>query len=158
MTDLLLNIDETGSVDLVLENEQLTTQDTLEGAVLVSLFTDGRAPTDADLEPDADPRGWWGEIGLGQRMGSLAWLQDRAKLTQETLLELAQSFTDALQWLVDAEVAEDVTVTAERIDTDTIGVGVEIVRGTATRYPQVWTATAAADFSLPGLQVRLLYG
>lgn len=85
----------------------------LETAVLLSLFTDRRAGAD-DVIPDGsgDPRGWWGNTGRTRPLGSKLWLLERAKQTEETRLRARDYASEALAWLVDDGVADDVAVEA----------------------------------------------
>lgn len=88
--------------------------DDLFTAVLISLFTDATA-SDDDVIPDGsnDPRGWWGDIGETVGIGSKLWLRDRSKQTALTLELVRNDIVEALQWLIDDQVAASVTVTAE---------------------------------------------
>ena len=77
------------SADFAIEANDLATDDGLETAVSLSLFTDRRAE-DGDALPsgDADRRGWWGDdfpAVDGDRMGSRLWLLARSKQTPDVL-------------------------------------------------------------------------
>lgn len=116
MTDALLHWDdERGVADLVLAVDDLAMTDSLDSAVLVSLFTDRRAPDDAVLDDPDERGGWWADTWpgvAGDADGSLLWLLRRAKQTQENL-QKAQSYArQALAWLDADSIARRVTVQA----------------------------------------------
>jgi phage gp46-like protein len=100
-----------------LSNElaDITEDNILQTAVIISLFTD-RLASDDDVIPDggSDRRGWWGDI-LGQdndNIGSLLWLLSREKQL-ESVRQRAEDYAyEALQWLLDDNVADALTVTA----------------------------------------------
>jgi phage gp46-like protein len=106
-----------GAADMVVDGPDLRRDDGLETAVLISLFTDRRAH-DTDVIPDGtdNRRGWWADAFAetpGDRIGSRLWLLDRAKPTATTRQRLEDYAREALAWLTEDQVAEDVAVTAE---------------------------------------------
>lgn len=108
---------ETGSADMLKIDDDLASDRGLVTAAILSLFTDRRAEND-DEPPsgdETDRRGWWGDEFSdveGDRIGSRLWLLDRAKRTNETVLRAKEYAIEALQWLIDDAVVEDVEVTA----------------------------------------------
>ena len=96
-----------------LEAQAITQAQSLRTAVIISLGTDRLAATD-DLLPvnNGDRRGYWGDIFTpGRNLGSRLWLLARAKATDDTLTSAVDYATEALQWLIDDQVAQAVTVT-----------------------------------------------
>lgn len=119
----------------------------LETAVLLSLLTDASAHPDDEL-PDrsTDRRGWWANLNRpeGYALGSRLWLLTRTVSTDETR-QLAEAYTEeALAWLLDADVASRVVVSAAYLDTppSMLGIAIEITRGTSQRYAWVWDQLA----------------
>ena len=103
------------AADLEVAGDDLSTDEGLETAVIVSLFTDRRASKDDELPAgETDRRGWWGD-GLaaeeGDRTGSLLWLLHREKQLARVAAKAEAYARDSLQWLLDDAVAESVTVT-----------------------------------------------
>lgn len=94
--------------DLVRENA-LTT------AVLMSLFTD-RFDSNEENREDDEKRGWWGDnlSEEGDVIGSRLWLLERAKATTDTVVLVKAYILEALQWMIDDELAVSIEVTAER--------------------------------------------
>lgn len=106
MSDLALTWNPSrGSADFSLVNDDIATDDGLETAVLLSLFTGG-------------PSGWWGDAlaePAGDVFGGKLHLLAREKDTP-SVLEQAQTYaSEALAWLIADAVAASVTVTAESL-------------------------------------------
>lgn len=102
----------------------LATEDTLHSAVILSLLTDRRAKTDDRLPGETgsqspvppDRRGWVGDVVAdvqGDRFGSRLWLLAREKQTEETRRRAESYAIEALQWLLDDQIAFAVEVEAE---------------------------------------------
>lgn len=122
--DLLLTwSNETGDADLSLIDldADLSTDQGITTAVLLSLFTDRRAePDDQPPSGDArDRRGWWADQFAeieGDRIGSRLWLLDRSKRSNETLLRAKEYVREALAWMVEDRVVASVDVVVEATD------------------------------------------
>lgn len=84
----------------------------LETAILVSLFTDRRADA-GDRIPDgsADLRGCWMDALSDEPLGSRLWLLRREKIIPETVARMKEYIEEALQWVIQKKVAQDITVT-----------------------------------------------
>ncbi len=108
----------TGDADLSLIDSDLASDRGLMTAVALSLFSDRRA-NDDDVPPSGDPRdrrGWWADQFSeveGDKIGSLLWLLDRSKRTNETVLRAKQYASEALAWMIDDRVVASVDVTVE---------------------------------------------
>ena len=150
------------AADLAIEGGRLATDDGLRTAILISLFTDARAPDDAELpETGGDRRGWWGdtqarpEFAGGpdagsatdrNRVGSLLWLLARAKALPRVLAQAHQACEEALDWLVRDGVARAVRVVVEQ-QGDRMAIGVEIDRPIGPdrqRFDYTWDASTGA--------------
>lgn len=105
--------------DYSIAHGDLTIEEGLETAILVSLFTDRRAgDDDALLDPDSDSRrGWWGDlvspVEERDRLGSRLWLLDRSKVTQEVVNAAKNYIEEALEWMLIDKVAVKIEVNAE---------------------------------------------
>ncbi len=112
-------------LDLKIENGDYVADDGLENAVLISLFTDRFVPA-AELPPGIeDNAGWWADRidpESTDRIGSRIWVFNRiGKINPETRNGLVDATKEALQWMIDAGIAERIrvvgtVVTGERID------------------------------------------
>ena len=89
--------------------------DGLQTAILVSLFTDARVPADDLPEGETERRGWWGDqLGDGaDEYGSKLWLLRRRKRERDIPAQAAAYAREALQWMVEDDVAVKVTADAE---------------------------------------------
>jgi phage gp46-like protein len=108
--------------DWVLAGSDLASGRDLETAVVLSLFTDRLALADDPLpDPgDSDRRGWWadwnaadpvlGDIGP---LGSRLWLLSREKQLNSVRLRAEDYTREALAWIIEDEVADDIAIAAE---------------------------------------------
>jgi len=118
----------------------LDSGDDLETAVFISLFSDRQANSD-DVIPDGstDRRGWWGDQGQPVLLGSRLWLLSRSRLDDNAAKAAVIYAKEALQWLLDDQVAESVTVTATIQGPQQLNVAVIITQRTGTnRYQFAW--------------------
>lgn len=106
--------------DLVYEDGDLSYEQGIATAAVISLFTDRRALDDDEL-PDSrsmDKRGWWGDLGNpdveDDQIGSRLWLLERSKTTEQTLVFAKQYTEEALQWIIDDGLASEIEVNVER--------------------------------------------
>lgn len=147
MTDIATTwIVQSGMGDWSIADGQLASGDDLATAVLISLFTDGRA-NDDDVPPDGsdDRRGWWGDLDQDVPIGSRLWLLDRSRLTNDVANEAKAYIAEALQWLLDDKVATKVEVATGIGGRSQLDAVVRITRqdGTvaALKYGWVWSQT-----------------
>jgi phage gp46-like protein len=136
-------IDMEHGADYALEGLLLQDDNSLDTAVIISLFTNARASDDDVLPPGAtDKQGSWMDSFPdveGDKIGSRLWLLDRAKLTQETVDKARFYCEEALAWLVTDGVAKAVNVVTEITRWHPLGIiaaKIDIVRpdGNIDRY------------------------
>ena len=78
-------------------------EDEIVGAVILSLFCDARG-----TEQDGTiGRGWWGDA-LTDRL----WELDRSKEVSETLHRAEDAAKDALRWMIEDGICENISITA----------------------------------------------
>lgn len=115
--------------------------DDLARSVVNSLFSWRRATRDEVGEGESR-MGWWGDTFDDDPIGSKLWLLLREKLTPETLIKAREYCEEALQWLIEDEVATDVRVNVSRFSLDGIAIDVEIIRTNrqklSLRFRDVW--------------------
>lgn len=115
----------------------------LRNAVVLSLFCDRRAEDD-DALPDVtgSRRGWWGDALTGRRIGSRLWLLSREKQLREVVNRAREYAQEALQWLIDDGVVDDLVVEAEIVAAGMLGLAVRIFRPGENpeiyRYSYLW--------------------
>lgn len=127
--------------DIQVVNGDLFPDNGLASAVLISLFTDARAP-DEKLLPDGEVslRGWWGDLDNRETTGSLLWLIHREKTVPDVAARAREYCTEALQWLKDEEIAESYTVETQLVKPQSLQIKIKIKRGAARRYSYLWDA------------------
>ena len=147
MTDLrTIFVDMDSGADLALENFALATDDSLETAVILSLFTDARALDDDELPlGQTDRRGWWGDAYAderGDRFGSRLWLLSARKQLPSALVEAREIIEEALAWLVKDGLARRVEVETFIPRDEVLGAIVRIHRPDGSvqliRFEQLW--------------------
>lgn len=100
--------------DFGLENNDLKLEEGLRTAIAISLFTDKRVSKD-EVSTDQNQRGWWADVISeikGDEIGSKLWLLEREKQTPEILTRAIGYAKEALNWLIEDEVASTIEVTA----------------------------------------------
>jgi phage gp46-like protein len=130
----------------LVEGGDLASDNGLETAVILSLFTDALATTQEARDAGVtERRGWWADAYAevpGDRIGSKLWLLSRSKRLPSTLKQAQQYAADALAWLVADGVAESVDVVAELVGTDVLGLTVTVRRRAAPvaryRFDAFW--------------------
>lgn len=153
MSDLALIWDNhDGSADLALVDGALVTDDGLDTAIMISLFTDRRARADDILAggEGSDPRGWWGDgfaDAEGDDIGSHLWLLEREKRLPAVRDKARQYARDALAWLIADQVCASIDVIVETRGSDQLAIGVTAVRPTGParlRFDYLWDQTGAS--------------
>lgn len=143
--DVKLQPDQDGLFDLVIEDADIGSVEGFEGAVIVSLFTDARA--DETLSPNPlNRRGWIGDIetiGEGTSIGSLMWVLDQARLTQDTINNANLYVKEALGWMIINNVAKDVQVevSSDNMREITINVQITSYDDETSQYFHTWKRT-----------------
>ncbi|MCK5605858.1 phage GP46 family protein [Candidatus Pacearchaeota archaeon] len=122
-------------------NGDFLQDDGLSSAVLDSLLTDRRAEDDDILPDPSDPnkRGFWYDtvaIEPDDRQGSRRWLLDRSKQTDPVLRDEEAYAIEALQWMVEDNVATSIEAAAQWEDSTTLLLTVLINLTTGGTYEQ----------------------
>lgn len=158
MTDIALRWSaEHFAADLALSSGQLVLDEGLRTAILLSLFSDARAPVGAELpEPGDDRRGWWGDAFAAEEvrseadaLGSTLWLLGRAKALPQVAERARRAAEEALGWLIRDGVAAAVRVEAAVLNPGTpaaaLALGIELERPQGPgrqRFDFVWDASS----------------
>jgi len=145
MQDVLLKQNSDGLYDLVTEGGSLASAEGFESALVVSYFTDSRAPA-VQVQEARHRRGWAGNIStiLNERqLGGLLWLLDQVRIVADTL-NLAEGYArGSLDWMAEDNVIRSVAIKAEKIGTRTINILTDItsIDNTVKRYVTLWRNT-----------------
>lgn len=144
--------------DIQIENGDIVPDNGLANAVLISLFTDARAPDIIGLPPgETSLRGWWGQ--LAQRViGSLLWLIMREKTTQEVAIRAKEFCDTALAWMVEEGVAAEVTVVPLIVKPSALQLTISITRGDSKQYAYLWDQVKNyVETTVQGTSIKLQF-
>lgn len=157
MTDALLIWNDFGA-DINIQNGDIVSDNGLATAVLVSLFTDSRSPSEKLLPPgETELRGWWGDIG-DEKTGSLLWLINREKVIPEVAERAREYCETALRWLREQDIAETVTIDAQLVRPSGLQISIKLERGSASRYSYLWEAVKEyAGVTVQNTTIRLQF-
>lgn len=143
--DVLIRANEYGLYDLVINGSDFDSAYGFETSIPVSFFSDARAPSNL-VQEASRRRGWIGNILYiddGRELGSLLWILDQARITEDTL-NLGRSFTqESLQWMIDDNIARSITVTVERTSARGIEIYTDIIAidNSVQRFLTLWRKT-----------------
>lgn len=118
-------IEQGGSFDLQIGEQDFNTVDGLETAIAVLLFTDARAAPE-QVNDRTRRRGWVGNILRLRELGGMLWLSAQVKNTQEIQNKIVQWAEESLQPLIDDGLASEIVATVEQTDNRAIRLFIEI--------------------------------
>jgi phage gp46-like protein len=150
MQDIKLVPDTNGLYDISIENGNIGTVDGFQTTLVVSLFTDARAPS--SIVPNAYlRRGWVGDIlkaSQDKKTGSYLWTIDQARMIKSTFQQADLHTIDALQHLIDNNNAKNVNVEViPGQKTIEIQTDIKIDENNTERYNTLWRSTNASGLS-----------
>lgn len=150
MADIALIWNPLGFADISTDANDLLTDDGLQTALIISLFTDRRVSDGEELPAgEIDRRGWWGDLGglPSDRIGSRLWLLNREKTLPEVVARANEYAREAVQWIIQDKVANRVDVIAESTRFEELDIQVSVYRPNGSivksRYSYNWQAQAA---------------
>lgn len=126
MSDLAIQRNSNRRYDLVFDGRDLSTTDSLENAVALSLLCFDRDDAEegvARVENTAG--GFWGNATEEIPMGSKIWTKFSSKLTEGVKNEVAALAQKSLQWMIEDGVASAVNVSGT-INGNTLELKIEI--------------------------------
>ncbi|TCK36735.1 phage gp46-like protein [Paraburkholderia sp. BL8N3] len=130
--------------DWTLNGSVLSTDEPLQTAIIISLFSD-RMARPGDVIPDGsnDPRGWWAD-SFGVPVGSRMWLLSRAKESQDTLQRAFDYLAEALQWMIDDGVVGQFDIVVQWVRPGVLGAQITAHKQDGTqlttgRYAWAWS-------------------
>lgn len=119
-------------------------RDDLARAVVNSLFSWARAEED-DEKPGESKMGWWADSysDEGDKFGSRLWLLMRSSRTSEDIALAEEYALEALQWMLDDNIAAEIKAAAELDSFERLNLRIEIVRpdgkSLTARFADVWS-------------------
>lgn len=143
--DLRLVKNEDGLFDLAVMDGDFEAVNGFDTAILVSLFTDSRAQS-FQVESAEYRRGWVGNVltsGIGRSLGSLLWVYQQSRLTQDIINQIQIEAENCLGWLVEDGEAKSVIATVTRENSRGIFILIDIVTtdGVNQKYKVLWRET-----------------
>lgn len=107
--------DTLGPAKIKIENYELYRDPTFETAVLISLFSNARAEEhDIVYSTYPNKHGYFGSVLIGFNFGSKLWLLERSKIDSTTLALYEKYCIEALQWMIDDKLVDEIIVVVER--------------------------------------------
>lgn len=148
MQDILIRADRNGLYDFVIDGNEFVSAEGFETAIPVSLFTDARAPAALVAEPQ-NRRGWIGNLMTSvsmRQLGSILWVLDQSRITQETLNIARLAAQEAFQWMIDDGEALGVFINVEQSARSGFIITIQITdtSNIVSRYQTLWRATDAS--------------
>ncbi len=143
MTDFALAMSPLGVVDLAMVGLELDTDDGLETAVIVSLFTDRHVDPEELPLGESQQRGWWGDVASddGYPTGSRLWLLQREKAVAAVAQRAKDYCAEALEWMVDDGVTTSIDVEASISGPGVLTIEIDATRpqgNVSYRYDYLW--------------------
>ncbi len=128
------------------DSGDISTAESLDTAILMSIFDEVRATSSEILESNRR-RGWIGnETTDDFEQGSKTWLFSQERLTGSVLAELGVVVRNGLQWLIDDGIAVNVTVDQPFLSGGKVCVNINLFRDGSPvdrRYYELWDNTGA---------------
>jgi phage gp46-like protein len=144
MRDISLKLQD-GFFDVALDGLDLESDDGLENALAISIFTDARVSTEQLPYGSTKRKGWWGDMYSevpGDKIGSRLWTIHPAKITNETR-KLAEDYCrESTKWLIEDGIADTINFTTEYNENKHLNILIETVRpgGTVSKFQVIWDA------------------
>jgi phage gp46-like protein len=118
--------------DLARTSDQtLDSEEGLQTAITLSLFSNARALPDDVLVDPTDRKGWWGDTyadNPGDSFGSRLWQLQGQPISTELLTTMDQMIHEALQWMVDDRLISGVDVELSQVRHGVIGATIGVLR------------------------------
>jgi len=134
-----------GEFDIDIVNGDLVIDESLETAIIISLFSDRYATNKEELpKGEKDLHGWWGDSTLpdGDKIGSLLWTIRRNGITPDNIIKAKEYAIDALKWMITDGVAKSVDVSVARTSLNQLAFNITISKpdNTLNKYEYLWNS------------------
>lgn len=126
------------------DSGDISTAETLDTAILLSIFEEARAAASEIVDP-IQRRGWIGnETTPDFEQGSKAWEFYQERITGSILADLGSAIRNALQWMIDFNIAASVIVKQPFLKNGKVCVNIDFSRDGSTvesLFFELWDAT-----------------
>lgn len=146
MRDVSLKLTNQTFFDIAIDGLDLESDDGLENALAISVFTDARVTEDQLPYGHTKRKGWWGDMFPevpGDKIGSRLWTINPEKVTNETLRKAIDYCTESTKWLIDDGIADTINFTTEYNENKHLNIFIEVVRpgeDAPSKYQIIWDA------------------
>lgn len=146
MRDISLKLTNQTFFDIAISGLDLESDDGLENALAISVFTDARVTEDQLPYGHTARKGWWGDMFPevpGDKIGSRLWTINPEKVTNETLRKAIDYCTESTKWLIDDGIADTINFTTEYNENKHLNIFIEVVRpgeDAPSKYQIIWDA------------------
>ena len=147
--DLRLKKNADGIYDLSVFDQNFKSVDGFETAIIVSLFTDDRAPA-SNVATAFSRRGWVGNIltaDVGRGLGSILWLYEQSRITRDIINQIEVAANNCLAWMVEDGIAKSVSASVANVTAKGVSFNIEIttVTGETKSYSILWDNTRGSE-------------
>lgn len=146
MSDVGFFILEDCSIDVKVNEGDLSADQGLETSILISLFTDGRAGIEELPSGQSSRRGWWGDMFPdvdNDEIGSKLWTIDNKKQLLQNLPIRETIIKSSLNWMITDNVASEIQVVSDYPDRGIVRDSINITRpGGISRFDLLWNGQA----------------
>jgi phage gp46-like protein len=124
--------------DLQINNGQVSQVETLETAILMSIFMEKRA-SETQVPIPEYRSGWWGNTlnSDNYEIGSLFWLSKQRRLTNVTSEFIRDTLKKSLQWLIDDKFVSTLVVRVRELNPEKSTLTVEIIYSIGGRVDSI---------------------
>lgn len=115
--------------DLEIDTDgDLKGSNSIDTAVLMSIFTDKRA-TSSEIQEAGQRRGWFGNLfndDITYEVGSKLWIHsNQGRFDNDILNDLNDKALNALNWMIEDNVASEINVSSELSSNNTIKLNIK---------------------------------
>jgi len=140
--DLFKNDDNLWDIEID-TNGDLKGSNSIDTAVLMSLFTDKRADA-SEIRDSKERRGWWGNLfndNEDYEIGSKLWLStNQGRLTDDTLNAINSQALNCLVWMKEDNIVDDIKVSSNIIGNEQVRLNLKFIIGSniINKYFILW--------------------
>lgn len=144
MSDIALILKD-NCFDINVLDGDLESDEGLESAVAISLFTDKRVTDEQLPYGKKDKKGWWGDMVPEveqDQIGSRLWTIDPSKTTTDTLRLSEDYCREALNWLIEDGLSNEINIISDYNDNRHLIIDIEIIKpdNTSIKFQANWDA------------------
>lgn len=127
MADVKLQKTDQGYYDVIFENGQLVTEDSLETSFIMTIFCQQRSE---EIDDPVSKGGWSGnQLNVdGFEQGSLIWTLEQSNVNEEVANLAENMLENAFQWYIDKGIAKEINIDVKLVDNKKLNATIELLR------------------------------